>query len=308
MIAPLFLCLTVLIPTVAKAGFTEIVAFGDSLSDTGNTFIAANIPPAPYYQGHYSNGPIWLEYLAAKLGVPAPTPSLLGGTNYAWGGAQTDLSGSSFMSTPNIGAQISTFLASHTLNDTQLITLWGGANDFVNNGQTDFHIPVQNLAAEITILASAGGMHFLVPNLPLLGEFPITAALPQATRDALNQLSLAYNADLKTTLDQLQNTLHVSIAQVDVKTLIEAAKANPALYGFTNVTDSAIANGSDGTGYLSWDGFHPTTQAHAYIADAAAFAVVIEPSSMTLMLVAAGCLGLPCLAQRVSNRAGTADD
>ena len=129
--------------------------------------------------------------------------SLLGGTDYAWGGAQTDLSGVSFMSTPNIGTQISTFLASHTLNANQLVTLWGGANDFVNNGQTDFHIPVQNLAAEITILASAGGMHFLVPNLPLLGELPTTAALPQATRDALDLLTLAYNADLKATLDQL---------------------------------------------------------------------------------------------------------
>ena len=65
---------------------TGIVAFGDSLSDTGNTFLAAGIPPAPYYQGHYSNGPIWLEYLAGRLGVAAPLPSLAGGTDNAWGG------------------------------------------------------------------------------------------------------------------------------------------------------------------------------------------------------------------------------
>ncbi len=75
--------------TSLQAGdITGIVAFGDSLSDTGNTFLAAGTPPAPYYQGHYSNGPIWLEYLASREGVAPPTPSLKpGGTDYAWGGA-----------------------------------------------------------------------------------------------------------------------------------------------------------------------------------------------------------------------------
>src|SRR5689334_22397744 len=68
---------------------SQIVAFGDSLSDVGNTYLAIGYPPAPYYNGHYSNGPIWLEYLAQRLGIAAPTPSLAGGTDNAWGGAQT---------------------------------------------------------------------------------------------------------------------------------------------------------------------------------------------------------------------------
>ncbi len=140
----------------ARAGeITGIVTFGDSLSDTGNTFLAAGIPPAPYYQGHYSNGPIWLEYLAGRLGVAAPLPSLAGGTDNAWGGAQTG-DGLSFMKTPNIGLQISTFLAANTLNAHQLITVWGGANDFLNAGQTNPLVPVANLVGEITTLAGGG--------------------------------------------------------------------------------------------------------------------------------------------------------
>src|SRR5438067_11674198 len=62
--------------------FTEIVAFGDSLTDTGNYFTRANNTapdPGTYYQGRWSNGPVWVERLAADLGVPAPTASLLGG-------------------------------------------------------------------------------------------------------------------------------------------------------------------------------------------------------------------------------------
>src|SRR6516165_6857452 len=84
---------------------SAIVVFGDSLSDVGNTYIAAGIPPAPYYQGHYSNGPIWIEQLASKLGIAAPTPSLLGGTDYAFGGAETG-TGMSPKGVPNMLTQV----------------------------------------------------------------------------------------------------------------------------------------------------------------------------------------------------------
>src|SRR5271157_6028524 len=81
------LAVTMLGTSLRAGDITGIVAFGDSLSDTGNTYLAIGYPPSPpYYQGHYCNGPIWLEYLAAQLVVAAPTPSLLaGGTDNAWG-------------------------------------------------------------------------------------------------------------------------------------------------------------------------------------------------------------------------------
>src|SRR5271170_2372499 len=45
--------------------FTALYAFGDSLTDTGR-----NPPGAQYYEGRYSNGPLWIEYLSAMLGIP----------------------------------------------------------------------------------------------------------------------------------------------------------------------------------------------------------------------------------------------
>jgi phospholipase/lecithinase/hemolysin len=285
----------------ARAGeITGIVAFGDSLSDTGNTLLAAGTPPAPYYQGHYSNGPIWLEYLAGRLGVAAPLPSLAGGTDNAWGGAQTG-DGLSFMNTPNIGLQISTFLGTNTLNAHELITVWGGANDFLNAGQTNPSVPVANLASEITTLASAGGKLFMVPNLPLLGNLPATNTLPQAQRDGLNLLSETFDTLLHSRLNQLEQSLGITIFQPDVNSLVQSAMADPAAYGLTNVTHSALADGVlSGQGYLFWDIVHPTTLGQQFIGDIA-FATVPEPSSATLLL-SAGCVVLAWSKLQGANR------
>ena len=49
--------------------FEHLVVFGDSLSDTGNA-------------GRFSNGPVWVEYLADRLGLTL-SPSQRGGSNFA---------------------------------------------------------------------------------------------------------------------------------------------------------------------------------------------------------------------------------
>ena len=151
----------------ARAGeVTGIVSFGDSLTDVGNYYAATNdvSPPSSlhYDNGRFSNGLNWVEYLAKDLGVAAPTASTSGGTDYAYGGAMTGTGTtvSTFINAtatvPNIGTQIATYLGSNTPTAGQLFTIWGGANDFLNGGQTNPFIPAENIAAEITALAQAG--------------------------------------------------------------------------------------------------------------------------------------------------------
>ena len=88
----LALALALSLTTPASAGpITGIVVFGDSLSDAGNVYAATGnkFPPAPYSAGRFSNGPVWVQQLGSKLGVPVPTPSMSGGSDYAFGGAAT---------------------------------------------------------------------------------------------------------------------------------------------------------------------------------------------------------------------------
>ena len=72
--------------------YSEMIVFGDSLSDTGNVHIASTaqgLIPDPGFDGRLSNGPIWLDRLAERLTLASPSPSLTGGTNYAYAGAKT---------------------------------------------------------------------------------------------------------------------------------------------------------------------------------------------------------------------------
>jgi hypothetical protein len=79
------------VPPLWAGPFREIVVFGDSETDTGN-FFAANGWPDPnyYYQGRWSNGPVWVERLAARLGVPDEWCKLNQCGGQATGTAKTD--------------------------------------------------------------------------------------------------------------------------------------------------------------------------------------------------------------------------
>ncbi|HEY7089188.1 MAG TPA: SGNH/GDSL hydrolase family protein, partial [Tepidisphaeraceae bacterium] len=154
-------------------GFSGLLSFGDSLSDVGNTYGATfGLSPggSPYYNGRYSNGPVWVEDLALDQALAVPTLSRSGGLDYAYGGAETG-TGNTSLVIWNLQKQVSTYLGNHTPSPTQLVTLWAGANDFFD-GQTNVATPVNNIATSIGSLATAGAKTFLVPNLPLLGDTP----------------------------------------------------------------------------------------------------------------------------------------
>jgi len=90
LLVPVF-ALVLLIPlSDARAGYSSLFVFGDSLSDSGNIAvltpnrtpvpISGNdfIPTFPYASGHYTNAQVWAQIVASSLGLSA-NPSLLGG-------------------------------------------------------------------------------------------------------------------------------------------------------------------------------------------------------------------------------------
>jgi phospholipase/lecithinase/hemolysin len=161
----------------ALAGpFGAIYSFGDSLSDVSNVYIATGgaEPASPYVNGQFSNGPVWVQDLATKLGLPALTPSLAGGNDYAWGGATA---GAGNTNVPNIVDQVGSFLTAHgSAPRNALYTFSIGANDLF--GILDGSAPVSNLPVDAQAVATAAQdlelagakdlMLFDVPNLGLL--------------------------------------------------------------------------------------------------------------------------------------------
>ena len=121
-----------------------------------------------------------------------------------------------------------------------LYVLWGGANDY-GGGQLNPAIPVGNILSEMTQLSAAGATQFLVVNLPDLGKEPATLGTPLSA--GATALTNAHNALLAAGLAGF-DTAHptVTTTLLDVNLLFSEVIANPAAFGFTNVTQPYVTN------------------------------------------------------------------
>lgn len=260
-----------ILSTKSSNSINELYVFGDSLSDMGTVFrmTGGMYPPHPtYYQGRYSNGRVWVEYLADYLKLPSDRV-----TNFAYGGATTGSSNSSLV--PGLVTQVQSFKGAHQRsNPDALYVLWAGANDYLL-GASRATIPVENVNCAIAALAGVGAKNILVANLPDLGQLPATRT--NANSASLTALTQAHNQGLRRNLKVLsQQHPELKIATLDANTLYRKAITNPAAFGFTNVT-SACSSGSGTCGnqaqFLFWDSIHPTTAAHRILGEAAFVAI-----------------------------------
>ena len=254
----------------------RIISFGDSHSDLGNLHLATGgfLAGPPYFEGRWTNGPNWLEELAARLRVPAVTASLAGGTGYAWGGAETG-SGTVAGFIPNVGAQIDLFLSQDALAGDELLVVWAGTNDGLQNvlsggaAGSEPETAVMQISEHIRSLAAAGGRHFLVPDLHSLGLAPFFAGTPNA--DGANAWTRAFNELLEEELEVLEDDLGIRILHLEVSELIDELVDHPKHFGLTNVTDQACDGCFENFGgtpvpnpddYLWWDAVHFTRVVH----------------------------------------------
>jgi phospholipase/lecithinase/hemolysin len=245
----------------ARAGFLiyqNLVVFGDSLSDNGNTFSAAGLPKAPYYKGRWTNGPNWVDYFSQMAGIPDVTAFLQNrGTNFAVGGSTSlDLAG-----------QVGTYLASNggTANPADLYIVWIGANDF-EGGLTPSQT-VTAIEAEIVALGKAGVKQLLLLEVPDISLTPNIIHSGGAEDQAAKQFVATVNATLQARIPILAMALGINLKLVDVNLLVTQLVYNPRAFGFTNSVDAAYntttgVEVSNPDQYVFWDGFHPTTLVH----------------------------------------------
>jgi cholinesterase len=273
------------------SSFSSLVVFGDSLSDNGNLYSLIGYPPPPYFDGRFSNGPVAAEQLATSLGVPLYDFAVGGATsgvgNYVDGGTQTT---PGLLGLPGMQAELAEAgpLLASVLTSNSLFLVWGGANDFLTEGSPT--VAAANVDAIVAALESDGAQHILVPGLPDLGLTPDFYGNPLATAytDAFNTALVA--------------GLPGDATYYDTANLLDEVVADPAAYGFTNVTTPCF-NGttvcSDPSQYLFWDGFHPTTAADTILADQFEQAAETpEPASVVLLATGLGVAGLMVFARR----------
>ena len=240
----------------AMPAFNHVVVFGDSLSDTGNA-------------GRFSNGLVWVEYLAKKLGLPL-NPARAGGTNFAVGGARLDpRSGDT-----SLRAQASAYLRTSRPHGRTLYIVYGGGNDLLAAvGQPQalrtVDAAVASLRSIVADLARQGAADILVPNLPAIGITPVVRAQGSRAVEAANNLSARFNTALNQALSGFAGQNGLRLYRLDVWQMAERVRADPATMGFANIITPCDRRRSC-DGYLFWDNVHPTTQAHQRLAEAAA--------------------------------------
>jgi outer membrane lipase/esterase len=271
----------------AASPFGAEVVFGDSLSDDGNISIASGYPNIMKFTTN--PGPIVDEDLASHFGLTL-APSLLGGADYAWGGAGIlNNDPGTPAGVPLISTQIEGYLAANPkLNPHTLYSVLGGANDIFYAAtlasigaetSTQAGTAVETAAQEeVTLiggLKAAGAHYVIVYNLPDIGLTPLAASEGPAGQAAFTALSEGFNTILNSGL----GVIGTNIVPVNLFSLIHEVAAAPQAYGFTNATTPACTTASSlnctpatlvapnaASTYLFADSVHPTTGLDALIA------------------------------------------
>jgi outer membrane lipase/esterase len=248
--------------------FSAMPAFGDSLTDTGNYYRLSGGYPSSV---RFCDGPLWVEYLAADLGM-----SYRPEDNYAVAGATTgtqnsnDRPGREF---PGLQDEVNSFVSVGGVTEPEraLFIVGAGANDFfigLTTGQSPQSIianGVNNTVLAVQRLRTAGARYIMVMNLPDLGVTPYGLSTGNAA--SLTQLCAAYNQVLGLGLDRLAQA-GIPTLRLDAFAVLDRMANNPRTYGFSNVTVPLLMApaGADPAQFLFWDAVHPTTGAHKVLA------------------------------------------
>jgi phospholipase/lecithinase/hemolysin len=255
--------------------FSDLYVFGDSMSDIGNLATATGglVPAEPFVEGRFSNGPLFVEVLAEQLALGPLLPSILGGTNFAWGGAKAGEDRSllnGLLVLPSIATQVERFivgLGGERADGEALYVVFSGSSDIdlaldagldSSSGASITEAAADATLATIERLAGAGAAHFLVLNLPDMNLTPQHAGRPGAS-----EMALQFNQRLATGLAGVG---------LDIVLFDTFAFLNDLPEGFAVVdapcVDAAGEVCANPEEYLFFDHFHPTATGHRVLAEA----------------------------------------
>lgn len=286
---------------VFALSYSEVVFFGDSLSDNGNLYATMKVIPKspPYYEGRFSNGPTWAEYLGDYFHAECNANI----QNYAVGGATTIFHNPMKGALPYIlKEEVNKYLDTHHPKEDSLFSIWIGGNDYLDERREDINQlatdVVEGIVSNIVLLISHGARHFLVMDLPDLSKIPFTQGKSNSKSERLIALSQLHHVKLADALRDLQRHYpDIQFKYIDAYNLFNDIVTNTEFYNqkyhahLTNTTDACWEGGymyqnvsgnavlteaenvalAYTTGkkpctlqdeYIFWDQIHPTTVMH----------------------------------------------
>jgi outer membrane lipase/esterase len=287
--------------TEAQAPQIDVfVAFGDSLSDTGNLWLLTKavgqdpaIPPSvsphmTYSDGRFSNGKVAFEYLWDHINAGDDVKPFLatlrvpqkGAVSFAFGASGSgviDSSGPLFL--PGLNGQVELFasaLRGRKPPRQALYAIFTGANDYLGGPGVALapQVVVGNIVNAIQKLYALGARDVLVLNLPNLGLIPL---VPAELKEPLLQLTIGHNFLLAQALNGLAAGLpDLRLIPVDVFTFTNELAARPGAVLspalpfplshclFINPAGCTDVETFDvDPKFFFWDAEHPTTATHA---------------------------------------------
>ncbi len=283
LLAATALCCLALTPAHAQLAGT-LYGFGDSLTDNGNLpkYLGFNYPAPPYYKNHFSNGPVWLEYLPGLTGL-----SFSAGNDYAVGGAFADTGSLIGPAVPGVAVQIADAAAAGLrFRPDDVVSIWAGPNNYfsllehVASNATLSDPVVQSTIAfvaravtnDVASLIALGARNVVVMNVPNLG---ITPAYRGSAQSALaTGIAAEHNSILPGEVADLQRQTGINIYYINANAGLAEILANPSRFGIRNTTNECILTPACVNGprsvqdtFLFWDDVHPTTGVHEYLAE-----------------------------------------
>jgi len=300
--------------------YSQIVAFGDSLSDNGNLHalfanFGVDTPAAPYYQGRFSNGPVAVEVMAQQMGLALD--------DRAYGGATTgtgNKTATPILDASGMTSQVNQYVTekSNAVDADALYFVWGGGNDVFKLLDSATPITTEsvslmlaqarsNYEGMIRSLDAAGAQHFFLPTLPDLGASGLGFSGGATLQNALHQISVGFNQGLAYTASKLEAELGLDIQLFDVYPSFLAVTQQIVGTGGTASlpcwTGSYTGTGgtlcTDPDKHVLFDQVHPTAYVHNFLGQQMAQAVP-EPGTWALSFT--GLLAVGALARRRQGR------
>ncbi|ORX80504.1 hypothetical protein K493DRAFT_389948 [Basidiobolus meristosporus CBS 931.73] len=258
-----------------------LVIFGDSFSDTGNVYTLSNKthPPSYYYNGHFSNGKMWPEYVQEVT-----TWRVI---NYAYGGATVNnnivqgYTGANYdIKVPGVAQQIEAhkeYLAKNPKEVSPNSTLYvieAAGNDYFYGGPS---ITPDSVAtnvyqtSKVLLEAPFSGVNLLYFNVAL-DHLPYNMNQNATVRDEARANRIQQNLALKSLI---RSNIKVNVKLFDLNGFLARELVSPS-HESANIPcvqqpstpggQPIICNAPERK--VFWDIFHPTTITHHAMAKA----------------------------------------